>query len=143
MKSADRGSSFRAQLLDEISEEIGRLEGEPLDEYLRDVGLDPKGLLVDFEMSLKLLATSHGRRRFDEARAMLAASPSPSAGKLLDLDVARKRSVFAAVKERMDATGEMTVAARNRKITSEEDLDSFLQACVRLGVIDENGELKD
>ena len=51
--------------------------------------------------------------------------------------------MFAAVRGRMESTGEMTLAARNKKIESEEDLDSFLEACVKLGVINENGDLKD
>jgi hypothetical protein len=36
----------------------------------------------------------------------------------------------------------MTIAARNQRIEAEEDLDSFLEACIKLGVIDENGNLK-
>lgn len=140
MISVDRGS-LRAQLLNEIAEEMSCLEGDTLNEYLSEVGFDPKELLVDFEASLKFLEASKGRRRFDAARVML--SSSLPKGKLLNFDVSRKRTVFAAVKERMAATGEMTVAARNQKIASEEDLDSFLEACVRLGIIDENGDLKD
>lgn len=140
MTSIDR-SSLRAQLLNEITEEISCLEGDALNEYLSEVGFDPKALLVDFEVSLKFLEASKGRRRFDAARAVLSSS-LPTA-KLLNFDVSRKRTVFAAVKEKMAATGDMTVAARNQKIASEEDLDSFLEACIRLGVIDENGDLKD
>jgi hypothetical protein len=37
----------------------------------------------------------------------------------------------------------MTLAARNRKIEAPEDLDSFLEACLRLGLIDEDGNLKE
>jgi hypothetical protein len=36
----------------------------------------------------------------------------------------------------------MTIAARNQKIEDEADLDSFLEACVRLGLIDSEGNLK-
>jgi hypothetical protein len=37
----------------------------------------------------------------------------------------------------------MTIAARNRRIESEDDLDSLLEAWLRLGVIDESGNLKE
>ncbi|WP_375786917.1 hypothetical protein ACE10Z_04860 [Bradyrhizobium sp. Pha-3] len=138
--SIDRGS-LRMQLLNEISDEMSGLEGGALDEYLSQMGFKPKELLVDFEASLRVLDATKGRRRFDMARAVLS-SNSPSSN-VLNLEASRKQSVFTAVKERMAATGEMTVAARNQRIASEEDLDSFLAACLRLGVIDENGDLKD
>jgi len=38
-------------------------------------------------------------------------------------------------------TNDMTIAARNQKIDDEGDLDSFLEACLRLGVIDSDGNL--
>lgn len=37
----------------------------------------------------------------------------------------------------------MTLAARNQKLDAEEDMDAFLEACIRLGIIDENGNLKE
>jgi hypothetical protein len=37
----------------------------------------------------------------------------------------------------------MTIAARNRRIESDDDLDSFLEACLQLGLIDESGKLKE
>jgi hypothetical protein len=57
-------------------------------------------------------------------------------------DIARKRQIFKAVQERSLQTKQMTIAARNQKIDAEEDLDSFLEACIRLGVIDQDGNLK-
>jgi hypothetical protein len=82
-----------------------------------------------------------GRKKFDAARILLTSNRLKS--NVLNLEASRKRNVFAAVKVRMESTGEMTLAARNKKIESEEDLDSFLEACVKLGVINENGDLKD
>ena len=49
---------------------------------------------------------------------------------------------MAAVRDHADRTNEMTIAARNRKIEDESDLDVFLEACLRLGVIDSDGNLK-
>ena len=36
----------------------------------------------------------------------------------------------------------MTIAARNQKIEDEGDLDAFLKACLRLGLIDSEGNVK-
>jgi hypothetical protein len=57
--------------------------------------------------------------------------------------LAKKREVMAAIRDRADRTNEMTVAARNRRIEDENDLDVFLEACLRLGVIDSDGNLKE
>ena len=56
---------------------------------------------------------------------------------------AKKRAIHSAVTKRVDITGEMTIAARNQRIESDDDLDSFLEACLRLGLIDESGKLKE
>jgi hypothetical protein len=63
-------------------------------------------------------------------------------GKILSFDVARKKQIMTAVRDHADGTNEMTIAARNRKIENENDLDVFLEACLRLGVIDSDGNLK-
>ena len=49
---------------------------------------------------------------------------------ILSLDVARKKQIIATVRDHADRTNEMTIAARNRKIEDEGDLDAFLKrAC--------------
>jgi hypothetical protein len=133
-------NSLRAQLLEEVIEEMSGLEGEALDEFLYQAGFDKQDLLAEFSGWLRSSGTASGRKRFDTARALLS-SPGVRA-KVLFLDPSRKQSVFVAVKERMARTGEMTIAARNQRIDSEQDLDSFLDACIELGVINEDGELK-
>ncbi len=37
----------------------------------------------------------------------------------------------------------MTLAARNQKVEAEEYMDPVLEACIRLGIIDENGNRKE
>jgi hypothetical protein len=140
MMGADR-DPLRTQLLDEIIEEMHGMKGEALDEFLSRAGFDPSNLLADFDGSLRSMEAAAGRKKFDAARILLTSNRLKS--NVLNLEASRKRNVFAAVKVRMESTGEMTLAARNKKIESEEDLDSFLEACVKLGVINENGDLKD
>lgn len=140
MTSAER-VSLRALLIEEVLDELDSLEGTELNEFLIEAGFDPKALLADFERSLPSANISPGRLKFEAARASLMEMPSDS--RLVQMDPARKRQVFAAIKRRVAATNDMTIAARNQKLDSETDLDRFLEACIGLGIIDENGDMKD
>lgn len=140
MMGTDR-DPLRIRLLDEIVEEMSGMKGAELDEFLSHAGFEPNDLLASFSESLRSLEATAGRKKFEAARALLSSSRLEN--KVLSLDASRKRSVFAELKKRMETTGEMTLAARNKKIESEEDLDTFLQGCFELGVINENGDLKD
>lgn len=140
MTGADR-EPLRTRLLDEILEEMHGLEGKALDGFLVETGFDREALLASFNRSFRSFEATAGRRQFEAARAKLSrgAPDRPS----LNIEASKRRSVYAAVQERVAVTGTMLVAARNKKIESPEDLDSFLEACLMLGVIDENGNLKD
>jgi hypothetical protein len=142
MMGTDRKLSLRAELLNEIVDDIRDLHGNELDEYLAEIGFDPADLLGSFESSLASYETKTKRARFDAAREHVAISRGRPPATLLTFQLPRKREVFAAVTAHIKATGEMTIAARNQKIEAEEDLDSFLEACFRLGIIDENGNIK-
>src|SRR5258706_7812751 len=124
--------SLRDRLVEEVLDESTGLQGAALNEYLLESGFEPEQLLLDFASFLNSSKSAAGRKRFEVAKALL--SSASLEGNVLSFDPSRKRQVFAALKERMAATGEMTIAARNQKIESEEDLDSFLDACFELGV---------
>lgn len=134
-------NSLRVQLLNEIIDELHKSKSDTLDDFLLEAGFDPEHLLRDFEDSIRLFEAKAGRRMFEAARATLRSESK--VGEIFILETDKKHSVFAAIKKRMEMTGEMTIAARNQKIASEEDLDRFLEACFELGIIDEKGELKD
>lgn len=143
MMKTDRESSLREELLDGIVENLLLLNGSELDAYLLELGLDPDDLLASFDAVFQDPEIAAKRRMFEVARRRSQAAtdaPNPS---ILSFDSARKREIFATVKKRADATGDMTIAARNRRIESEDDLDSLLEAWLRLGVIDESGNLKE
>ncbi|MCK1707720.1 MULTISPECIES: hypothetical protein [unclassified Bradyrhizobium] len=132
---------LRTRLLDEVLEEMHALEGKALEEFLAETGFDRDELLASYDRSYRSFEAAAGRRQFEAARRRL--SRDATNRRSLNIEASRKRSVYAAVKEHVAVTGAMMVAARNRKIESPEDLDSFLEACLMLGVIDENGNLKD
>jgi hypothetical protein len=137
--SDDRSLQLKLQLLDEIWEEISSLEGTELDDYLASIGLAPDSLVHDYA---KAFDAATKRERFEEARRQVRQTKVTDLGKLLSLDLAKKKRILNTIKDYADKTSEMTVAARNRKIEDEGDLDTFLEACLRLGLIDSQGNLK-
>jgi len=135
----DSTSKLRDLLLAEIADDLASLSGKELDDYLRDIGLEPSSMVEAFDGAVAAAAAKEGRARFEEARRIVAANQSRGSGSIASLDVARKRKIAADVRSQAVRTGDMTIAARNQKIDDERDLDSFLEACVRLGVIDDEG----
>ncbi|MGM4903321.1 hypothetical protein AB8B21_30810 [Tardiphaga sp. 866_E4_N2_1] len=113
------------------------LDGNELDMFLTECGFEPASLLRDFDRFV--LSTKAGRRRFEAAKIALS-RPKPAA-RVAHLVGARKQQIFDDVKRAMATSGSMTIAAR--KIESVNDLDRFLEACLDLGIIDENGDMKD
>jgi hypothetical protein len=136
--SDDSNLQLKLQLLDEIWEEIASLEGKELDDYLTNIGLAPDRLVSDYG---KALAATK-RTRFEEARRQVHQTSGSDFGQLLSFDLTRKSKILAEINEYAERTNDMTIAARNRKIENEGDLDVFLEACLRLGVIDNEGNLK-
>jgi hypothetical protein len=139
----DRELSFREELLEEIQQELLSLEGAALDEYLLALGMDPNDLLESFDAVFQDPEIAAKRRKFAAARQRLHEPQAPPSALILSFEPSRKREILDAVTKRVDATGDMTIAARNRRIESDDDLDSFLEACLRLGLIDETGKLKE
>lgn len=143
MTSDTRKLLFKEELLSDIWEEIDSLHGDELDAFLQSVGLDVKTLARSYTETIRAAITQTKRAEFDRARNRVSNQETRSPMKIVTLDVGRKRQILAAINERVARTKEMTVAARNRKIDAEQDLDTFLEACVRLGLIDEEGNLRD
>ena len=139
----DRELSFREELLEEIQQEILSLEGPALDEYLFALGMDPNDLLESFDAVFQDPEIAAKRRKFAAARQRPREPQAPLSASIFSFERSRKREIFDAVSKRVDATGDMTIAARNRRIESDDDLDSFLEACLLLGLIDELGKLKE
>lgn len=142
MNKAQTTAPIRESLLSEIIEEIGSLDGSELDAFLLELGLDPESLLEGGK-SIRQNAIQETRiARLRDAQAQLR-SKKDSGGSFSTLDSDRKYEIFERIKQYSETSGEMTLAARNSQIDSEQDLDTFLDACFRLGLIDETGELID
>lgn len=141
--SKDQNLFLKEQLLGEIWGDISSLNGQALDEYLTGIGLNPGVLLEDYAKGVDAASIASKRARFEEARHHVRLLAGAKDARIIALDLPKKRQIQAAIRERAARTNEMTIAARNQKIVDEQDLDSFLEACVRLGLIDEDGNLKE
>ena len=140
--SEDRDLLFKQQMYAEMWDEIASLNGKELDEYLTSVGLLPGDLLKGHEKALAAANTSLKRARFEEARRQVQQRKDPAVAKVLSFDLTRKKEIMAAIRDHAKRTNDMTIAARNQRIEDEKDLDNFLEACVRLGMVDDEGNLK-
>ena len=141
--SDDRSLHLNTQLFDDIWEEISSLKGKELDDYLASIGLNPEDLLQHYSKAMNSAITAPMRYRFEEARRLVRQKKAIDSGKIVSLDLTRKKQIVATIRGHAERTGAMTIAARNRKIEDENDVDVFLEACLRLGIIDSDGNLKD
>lgn len=143
MKKQGSTPSFRETVIDEILDEIDGLNANDLDAFLRELGEDPSAVLEAGKAVCKGAIAEAKLARLRNAQRELKANTTVNAAALLSFDPDRKREIFERIKQRSAISGEMTLAARNKRIESDKDLDSFLEACLRLGVIDEAGEIVD
>jgi hypothetical protein len=143
MSNGRKTEPFPEAFLTEIADELQSLEGEALDQFLANIGMDPGQLLAESDAARVAALSTQGRQRLEDARARVKKRGTESTAAVFSFDIAKKRAVLEAIRVRGEKTGEMTIAARNQKIDSDTDLDSLLEACLKLGVIDEHGELKD
>jgi hypothetical protein len=137
--SGDRSADLRKQLADEVWEELSSLKGQELEDYLASIGLKSEELLDSFSKAKAAAVAAPLRARFEEARRLVGQRRPSGAGKILAFEPARKKQILEALKDHP----EMTRAARNGRIEDDSDVDAFLEACLRLGVIDADGNVKD
>jgi hypothetical protein len=143
MPNGPKTTPLPEAFLAEIAEELRGLEGDALDQFLVEIGMDPTRLLAQSAAARVAARNALGKRRLEDARARVKQRRAQDAATIVSFDIAKKRALLEAIRVRGERTGEMTMAARNQKIESEADLDSVLEAYLRLGVIDERGEFKD
>lgn len=136
--SGDRGADLRMQLIGEIWDELSTLKGKELDDYLVSIGLGPEELVEYYSKAKAAAVAAPNRARFEEARRLVRRRQPVDTATILAFDPARKKQIMEALKDHP----EMTRAARNGRIANDADVDAFLEACVRLGVIDADGNLK-
>lgn len=139
--SDNHNFDFKQQINNEAWEEISALKGDELDQFLISLGLNPNDMLQTYAVALAAAIAGPKRARFEEALQRVRQKKSINPGKILSFDLSKKREILAEIRAHAASTNDMTIAARNQKIDDEGDLDSFLEACLRLGMIDEEGNL--
>ena len=92
----DRSLHLKQQLLDEIWEEIGSLEGKELDEYLAGIGLGSDSLLENYAEALNAACVASKRARFEKARRELRHKSDADFGKITVAPSADGNGAFGA-----------------------------------------------
>lgn len=139
--SSTPANPLKETILNEIWDELSSLEGDALDDFLTSAGLDPRKLVGHYDDNARAAELSVKRSRFEEAIKRVHADHAKQPFNIVSFDLSKKQRVLTAIKERARKTNQMTIAARNEKISAETDVDAFLEACIRLGVIDQDGNL--
>ena len=78
-----------------------------------------------------------GKRQMKAAKTNLATVESGIEGAIQNLSVDQKRQLLRTISDSQP----LTMAARNEKELEEDDLDAMLQVLLKLGVIDEEGNI--
>ncbi len=126
-------------VLDEFWLELQKLEGTELDAYLQDLGLNPEKLLESYSETVASAVSALKHRRFEEAKKRVRERKNQGPSNVTALPIDRKRQIASEMAARARQTNDMTQAARKQSVVSERDLDSTLEAYVRLGIIDDDG----
>jgi len=116
MKKQGTTPSFRETVIDEILDEIDSLNVHDLDAFLRELGEDPGAVLEAGKAVCKGAIAEEKLARLRNAQRELKSNKTMNAAALLSLDPDRKREVFERIRQRSETSGEMTLAARNKRI---------------------------
>ena len=134
--------SLKDIVLEEIADELLSLEGEELEQFLAEYEEDAGQALELHRRAIEGARSSLGRAQLDAAKAHLQRRSAAKTAMVFTLDTSKKRALVASIEKKAQATGEMTMAARNRRTNPDDDIDAILEAYLELGLVDENGELK-
>ncbi|MDP2123930.1 MAG: hypothetical protein Q8J92_06065 [Parvibaculum sp.] len=133
--------SLRELFLEETWNDLEKQGPDALDQFLIDVGIDPGNASQRFDESVDAAKRALRRQRYEEAKLALRENKGLQPFKIVSYDITAKQEILTRIQDRIVNTGAMTIAARNRTITAESDIDAFLEACIRLGIIDDDGNL--
>ena len=127
-----------------LQEAWGDLENQSAGDFensVKSLGISIDDSLQLFTSAVDAAKVTIRRQRYEAAKMATRVLEKQHPIKLVSYDMALKKEIFAQIQACAANTGIMTIAARNRTITGESDIDAFLEACLRLGLIDADGNL--
>jgi len=137
----NRSISLKEMLLEEAWSDLEEPGQEAIDKFLTDVGIAPDSVTDIFNENIDAATRAQRRQRYENAKQVVRATEKTQPFKIVSFDLSTKQKILARIQDCVTGTGAMTIAARNRTNMTENDMDSFLEACIRLGVIDDDGNL--
>ena len=134
-------ASLKEILLMEAWSDLESQNTHDFEASIKSLGISADENLKLFEAAVEAAQAIIARQRYELAKVAVLANEKRHPIKLVSYDFLLKKEIFSRIQACAANTGVMTIAARNRTITAESDIDAFLEACIRLGLIDTEGNL--
>lgn len=130
------------RLADALARDVDRLTDDELIWEAAESYGDPEKAAAEIRGSIEAAITAHGKRRLAAARQAYKAHTNTVRSKVFELPLERKRALIDRFASNDNQLRErLTMAARNEE-NLEDDIDSFLEDLVELGVIDDEGNVR-
>jgi len=104
-------------------------------DYLAMLGQSKEELVTEVKADVQAAIESGGKKRLAASKAALTGNTLPD--NVIEWPKDRKLELFAKV----DGIAQLTMAARNRKVYTDDEIDQQLEDLMDLGVIDEEGNI--
>ena len=130
------------RLADALARDVDQMTDEELlREAQEDYGEADKAALAAKNIIREAIAT-YGKRRLATARRAYEAQTARGSAEVFELPTERKRELVERfVSSDNQIREKLTMAARNQE-NLENDIDSFLEDLIELGVIDDEGNVR-
>lgn len=130
------------RLADALARDVNQLTDEELlREAKEDFGDAEKAALAT-KNTIREAIAAYGKRRLAVARRAYESQTTRGTAKVFELSTERKRELVERFASNDNQLREkLTMAARNQE-NLEDDIDSFLEDLIELGVIDDEGNVR-
>ena len=130
------------RLADALARDIDQLTDEELRREAKEDYGDPDKAIFATKNVIQQAISAHGKRRLAAARRAYEAQSAKVGAKLFELSTERKRELVERFASNDNKLRErLTMAARNQE-NLEDDIDSFLEDLIELGVIDDEDNVR-
>ena len=130
------------RLADALARDVDQLTDEELLREAKEDYGDPDKAIFATKNIIQQAISAHGKRRLAAARRAYEAQNAIVGAKVFELSTERKRELVERFASNDNKLRErLTMAARNQE-SLEDDIDSFLEDLIELGVIDDEGNVR-
>lgn len=138
----DKARRQLERVADALARDIDQLTDEELRRETKEDYGDPDKAIFATKNVIQQAISAHGKRRLAAARRAYEAQSAKVGAKLFELSTERKQELVERFASNDNKLRErLTMAARNQE-SLEDDIDSFLEDLIELGVIDDEGNVR-